>query len=278
MVELQQQPSYDAVIPYEVRHDKQLSSTEKIIYAEIRGLMVKEGYCWARNNFFAELFDVSEKTISRTIKKLHNLGYIQVSYTDGDYSKRIIKLPSIKYQNVTKYKEPKPKNTMDKNVPCIGQKCPMPSDKNVPCPPPTHLYRNIMNNKYEVHKGEHALVAYPDLVENCKNENDFVQLKFYESETLEAEKNNEDYQVWGVAYKQVVMFLFGINKFSLTGSHILKLPKQLKFEEFVKVAKFSERKAVSLPNLLESLLNNTKYTKDRISVYAILTNWLNRTK
>lgn len=47
----------------------------------ISSLVAKTGVCFARNRYFADLFGEHEKGISRKIKKLADLGYIQITYT-----------------------------------------------------------------------------------------------------------------------------------------------------------------------------------------------------
>lgn len=47
----------------------------------ISSLVAKTGVCFARNKYFADLFGEHEKGISRKIKKLADLGYIQITYT-----------------------------------------------------------------------------------------------------------------------------------------------------------------------------------------------------
>jgi len=70
------EPNFWAIIPAIVRYDKNLSSTQKLIFAEISALTNKDGYCWASNSYFAELFDLSETQISTCISKLVQEGYI----------------------------------------------------------------------------------------------------------------------------------------------------------------------------------------------------------
>ena len=81
--------SYYAIIPAEVRYCKDLSSSSKLLYAEITALCNKEGYCWASNNYFAELYQVSRGTISKWIKQLEINRFIKVSYLCNDNSKSI---------------------------------------------------------------------------------------------------------------------------------------------------------------------------------------------
>lgn len=46
----------------------------------ISGLCAEKGYCYATNDYFSELFEVDEVTISRKIKKLEEKTYITVDY------------------------------------------------------------------------------------------------------------------------------------------------------------------------------------------------------
>lgn len=69
-------PNYYAVIPAEVRYDKNLRDKAKLLYGEISSLCNKYGYCWASNSYFAKLYNVSITTISTLINELLMGGYI----------------------------------------------------------------------------------------------------------------------------------------------------------------------------------------------------------
>lgn len=69
-------PGYYAIIPATVRYDKKLNSGAKLLYGEITALCSKEGYCWASNKYFSDLYDTSDRTISRWVKQLKDGGYI----------------------------------------------------------------------------------------------------------------------------------------------------------------------------------------------------------
>ncbi len=68
--------NYYAIIPATVRYDKELKPAEKLLYGEITALANKNGYCFAKNRYFAELYDVTIVTVSRWISHLQSLGYI----------------------------------------------------------------------------------------------------------------------------------------------------------------------------------------------------------
>lgn len=67
---------YFAIITADVRYDTRLSANEKLLFGEIEALTQQEGYAWASNSYFAELYGVSRYTISRWLSKLQRLGYI----------------------------------------------------------------------------------------------------------------------------------------------------------------------------------------------------------
>ncbi|WP_162428221.1 helix-turn-helix domain-containing protein [Pontibacter pudoricolor] len=83
-------PGIKTILTAEVRYDKRLSSTAKIIYSEIIGLAKKHKKCWATNAHFAKKFGVDPKTISRSITALAKIGYIRVEINQEEGNKRSI--------------------------------------------------------------------------------------------------------------------------------------------------------------------------------------------
>lgn len=73
-------PNYYSIIPANVRYNKELSFLEKFLYCEFTALSNVDGYCFAKNKYFADLYDKDEKTISRAISHLEELGYINIEY------------------------------------------------------------------------------------------------------------------------------------------------------------------------------------------------------
>ena len=82
-------PNYYAIIPAEVRYSS-LKPNAKLLYGEITALSGKLGYCYATNNYFADLYDVSKNTISSWISDLKKLGFINV-IVERNAKKQIIK-------------------------------------------------------------------------------------------------------------------------------------------------------------------------------------------
>lgn len=73
-------PNYYAIIPANVRYDKELKANCKLLYGEITALSNKEGYCWASNSYFSELYSVTPQAVSRWIKQLEEKGYVSLKY------------------------------------------------------------------------------------------------------------------------------------------------------------------------------------------------------
>ena len=103
--------NYYSIIPANVRYDEILSDRAKLLYGEISALSNKEGYCWATNAHFAELFKVSKKSISRNIQELVDRGYIisKILYEDKVVTERRLYINSYYGEILT---------PMDKTVQC----------------------------------------------------------------------------------------------------------------------------------------------------------------
>jgi hypothetical protein len=83
-------PSYYAIIPANVRYDKRLKANAKLLYGEITALTHKEGYCWATNTYFADLYGVGRNTVSLWIQSLSDCGYISIEYEYAKNSLQIV--------------------------------------------------------------------------------------------------------------------------------------------------------------------------------------------
>ena len=138
------QRAYFAIIPANVRYDKNLTPNAKLLYGEITALCNEKGFCWANNEYFAELYGVSKTSISKWISSLIEKGYLQSEIIYKKDSKeilnrylRIVKDPIEEKLNtyLTKVKDPIEEKL---NTP-IEEKL---KDNN------TYI-NNTMNNTYE---------------------------------------------------------------------------------------------------------------------------------
>lgn len=71
-------PNYYAILTAEIRYDNRLSSLEKLLCAEITALSSKYGYCFATNNYFADLYGISKDTVSKRINHIKEIGHLEV--------------------------------------------------------------------------------------------------------------------------------------------------------------------------------------------------------
>ena len=110
-------------IPKEIWLNTELSITDKVLLAEIDSLD-NENHCTASNEYFSEFFKVSVPTISRSIKKLKDLGFIETKMVNSNRgSYRIIKVIQGSNQNdetglinlTTNYNSNNNKNTLSKD-------------------------------------------------------------------------------------------------------------------------------------------------------------------
>ena len=138
------QRAYYAIIPADVRYDKNLTPNAKLLYGEITALCNEKGFCWASNEYFSELYGVSKTSISKWISSLIERGYLQseIIYKEGSKEilnryLRIVKDPIEEKLNtyLTKVKDPIEEKL---NTP-IEEKL---KDNN------TYI-NNTMNNTYE---------------------------------------------------------------------------------------------------------------------------------
>jgi hypothetical protein len=125
------QKAYYAVIPANVRYDKELPANAKLLYGEITALSNESGCCWATNQYFAELYGVSKKSISIWINLLKDKDYITVKIEYKKGSKEIIK----------RYLQP-----MEKNFYTYGRKVPYPMEEKV------KENNTSINNKKKIYK------------------------------------------------------------------------------------------------------------------------------
>lgn len=75
--------SYYVIIPAYIRYNKELKFAERLMYGEITALSNKEGYCFATNKYFANLYKCTNRGIQNAISKLQEDGYIHVVIEDN---------------------------------------------------------------------------------------------------------------------------------------------------------------------------------------------------
>ena len=83
-------------IPKEIWLSQDLSLSEKCLFVEIQSLDNEHG-CYASNKHFARFLGISERQVTRLVKKLESKGYIKsktsvVTKGDGQAFERVIRV------------------------------------------------------------------------------------------------------------------------------------------------------------------------------------------
>lgn len=86
-----EQPGYYAIITADVRYSKEINANEKLLFAEITALSNSTGICWASNNYFSKLFNVTPQAISKWVKNLEKNNFISCTYIYKNGTKEIAK-------------------------------------------------------------------------------------------------------------------------------------------------------------------------------------------
>jgi hypothetical protein len=82
-------PSYYSILTADVRYSTDINWFEKVLYSDITSLTNKNGYCTASNKYFAKIFGVSIRTISRAISNLTECKFIQCVLVRDDQNEII---------------------------------------------------------------------------------------------------------------------------------------------------------------------------------------------
>ena len=95
--------------------------TELRLLIKISSLTAEKGFCYASNGFFADYFNTSDVTISKQIKKLEKLNYIEIEYQrrGAEVLKRFIRLKKTLTDDYRKLK-PTIKENFKENITSIN--------------------------------------------------------------------------------------------------------------------------------------------------------------
>lgn len=72
-----------------ILNDKELSCFDRFLLALMIQLSQKKGYCFARNQHLAYVLNRSVGAVSKSINKMHKLGYIIYNEPDPDHGGRV---------------------------------------------------------------------------------------------------------------------------------------------------------------------------------------------
>ena len=111
-----EQKNYYAIIPANVRYCKNLNPNTKLLYGEITALTNENGFCYATNDYFAELYGVSPRTITDWIKSLQDNNFVYCELLTKRYEDGTVKKIRKIYINMSNnHIEVLPQNHIDEN-------------------------------------------------------------------------------------------------------------------------------------------------------------------
>ena len=141
--------SYYAIIPAEVRYDEELPPNAKLLYGEITSLCNEKGYCWATNQYFADLYHCSVSAVKKWISALVKKGYISLELVYKEGTRQVLQRklyinPSVNFYT-TPYKNVYDPSIKNNTSPSIE----MYTDNN-------KVINTKINNKLEVSKHKYG--------------------------------------------------------------------------------------------------------------------------
>lgn len=150
-----EKPSYYAIIPASVRYDKELRPNEKLLYGEITALCGASGYCWGTNQYFADLYGVSDRMVREWISHLKERGYVDIMMIYKEGTKEVLerRIYIVPISSVSAEDPPEENfRTSGKKVPeTPGKKFPTPEEKKFR-ENNTRVNITSMNNKENIIK------------------------------------------------------------------------------------------------------------------------------
>ncbi len=132
-------------MPSERLINNKLSDKEKIILSMIIYLSKDKGYCFATNNYFSDILNVTVVSISRIINSLKKKNYIKINMNYKSNSKEIENRQIIPSNEVINRYYQNCEYTVNKNDKTDYQNCKIPINTN-----DKDIKRNIKNKKYIV--------------------------------------------------------------------------------------------------------------------------------
>lgn len=114
---MNEKPNFYAIIPANIRY-ADITPNAKLLYGEITALSSKEGFCFASNQYFADLYKVSKVSISKWIKELTDNKFIESEIIYKQGSKEILNryLRIVYYPIKEKFNTPIKEKLKDNNI------------------------------------------------------------------------------------------------------------------------------------------------------------------
>ena len=222
-------PNYYGILPANVRYDKRLKPMEKIMYCEITALTNKNGYCYASNSYFAELYEVHKNTVGVWINHLVECGYLRAELIYKAGSKEVqerrlyISIPvSVSAAENTDSSDKKNSASVSEDIDSSTEKDSTPANENIDTPQQKDcdpINKNIEENNTSInitsinitsillkdtHTGEQKekvvreIEVKKEQIENAPVEIQQILKKYKELELPEYDYRPDNYIILGV--------------------------------------------------------------------------------
>lgn len=165
----EQQKAYYAIIPANVRYDKDLAPNAKLLYGEITALCNEKGYCWASNQYFADLYHSSISAVQKWVSALVKKGYINLELVYKEGTKQVLHRKLYITPGVNIY------TTSHKNLYDPGVKNYTTPGVNI-CVENNKDINNTFNNKKDVYTHKHKYGEYQHVLLSDKEHTHLVEL------------------------------------------------------------------------------------------------------
>ena len=165
----EQQKAYYAIIPANVRYDKDLAPNAKLLYGEITALCNEKGYCWASNQYFADLYHSSISAVQKWVSSLVKKGYINLELVYKEGTKQVLHRKLYITPGVNIY------TTSHKNLYDPGVKNYMTPGVNI-CVENNKDINNTFNNKKDVYTRKHKYGEYQHVLLTEKEHTHLLEL------------------------------------------------------------------------------------------------------
>ena len=165
----EQLKSYYAIIPANVRYDKDLAPNAKLLYGEITALCNEKGYCWASNQYFADLYHSSISAVQKWVSALVKKGYINLELVYKEGTKQVLHRKLYITPGVNIY------TTSHKNLYDPGVKNYTPPGVNI-CVENNKDINNTFNNKKDVYTRKHKYGEYQHVLLTDKEHTHLIEL------------------------------------------------------------------------------------------------------
>ncbi|MGO2699000.1 MAG: helix-turn-helix domain-containing protein [Enterococcus faecalis] len=201
---------YYAIIPAIVSYDNKINWNAKLLYGELTALANEKGYCWATNQYFANLYNVSKRTIISWLKQLEERNYIKMQIFYKPNSKMVDRrhIYILPYPTDTEFYTPSEENfiTYGKNhQEGDEENFTTPSEENFT--ENNTLINNTKNNTKNIYSVEQSSTMSELFEKVWKTYPKKTNKKKAKEQFLKKIKSDEDFERFKTGYKAYLKYI-----------------------------------------------------------------------